>query len=86
MIDKLVLERFQWGLDGSDEAQLAQLGIDKLENFFKEVSIPMTLTELCINDENFRKMAEHADKVNYLRNVFVPLTVEDIVEIYKACL
>ena len=46
----------------------------------------MTLTELGINDENFRKMTEHADKVNYLRNAFVPLTVEDIVEIYKACL
>ena len=45
-----------------------------------------TLTELGINDENFRKMTEHADKVNYLRNAFVPLTVEDIVEIYKACL
>ena len=75
-----------WELDGSDEAQLAQLGIDKLANFFKEAGIPMTLTELGINDENFRKMAEHADKVNYLRNAFVPLTVEDIVEIYKTCL
>ena len=75
-----------WGLEGSDDAQLARLGIDKLESFFKEVGIPMTLTELNINEENFRKMAEHADKVSSLRNAYVPLMVEDIIEIYKACL
>ena len=75
-----------WGLsEGSDE-ELAQKGIDALENFFKKAGIPYTLTELNINDENFGKMAEHANQLGRLTKAYVPLTDEDIVSIYKACL
>ena len=75
-----------WGLsEGSDE-ELAQKGIDALENFFKKAGIPYTLTELNINDENFKKMAEHANQLGRLTKAYVPLTDEDIVSIYKACL
>ena len=75
-----------WGLEGEDEAVLAQAGIDKLEAFFKEAGIPMTLTELGIGTEHFEAMAAHANRGGRLSNAFVPLTQEDVVEIFTACL
>ena len=74
------------GLSGNDERALAFAGIDALENYFKETGIPMTLTELGIDDKHFVTMAEHANTGGYLKDAFVALTNEDIVEIYKACL
>ena len=75
-----------WNLSGDNEAELAQAGIDALEQFFKEAGIPMTLSELNINEEHFEEMASHANEGGYLKDSFVPLTNESIVEIYKACL
>ena len=75
-----------WGLDGDDEMALALAGIDKLDAFFRESGIPMTLTELGIGTENFEKMAAQANRGDRLKDAFVPLTNEDIVEIFKACL
>ncbi|MBR4769912.1 MAG: iron-containing alcohol dehydrogenase [Clostridia bacterium] len=75
-----------WGLDGADETALAIAGIDALENFFREAKIPMTLTELGIGTEHFAEMAAHANRNGYLKNAFVPLTTEDIEEIYRQCL
>lgn len=75
-----------WGLDGDDETQLANAGIDALENFFRQSGIPMTLTELNIGTEHFEEMADHGNKVGTLWNAFVPLTNEDIVEIFNNCL
>lgn len=74
-----------WGLDGNDET-LAEAGIVALENFFREAGIPMTLTELGIGEEHFAEMAAHANRNDCLKNAFVPLTTEDIVEIFKNCL
>ncbi|MBO4934576.1 MAG: iron-containing alcohol dehydrogenase [Clostridia bacterium] len=75
-----------WGFDGEDELALANAGIDRLESFFKESGIPMTLRELNIDEEHFEEMAAHANFGGYLKNAFVALTNEDIVEIYRACL
>lgn len=75
-----------WGLDGDDEMALALAGIDKLDAFFRESGIPMTLTELGIGTENFEKMAAQANRCDCLKDAFVPLTNGDIVEIFKACL
>ena len=74
-----------WGLDGDDET-LAEAGIAALENFFREAKIPMTLTELGIGEEHVAEMAAHANRGGYLKNAFVPLTTEDIVEIFRRCL
>ena len=46
----------------------------------------MTLSELKIGPERFAEMASHANAGGYLKNAFVALTDEDIVEIYKDCL
>ena len=53
---------------------------------FREAKIPMTLTELGIGEEHVAEMAAHANPDGYLKNAFVPLTNEDIEEIYRACL
>ena len=75
-----------WGFTGEDEIELAERAIDKLEAFFRESGIPMTLTELGIGTEHFEAMAAHANRGGYLERAFVPLTNEDIVDIYTACL
>ena len=75
-----------WGLNGDDEKALAIAGIEKLEEFFAQSGIPQNLSELKITDEHFDEMAAHANYGNYLKDAFVALTNEDIVEIYKACL
>ena len=75
-----------WGLENEDEGALAAAGIDALEDFFRKSGIPMTLTELGIGTEHFEEMAAHANDGGYLKDAFVALTNEDIVEIFKACL
>ena len=74
------------GLDGDDDRILARAGIDALEEYFKSTGIPMTLSELGIGTEHFEAMAAHANPDNFLSEAYVPLTNEDIVEIFRACL
>lgn len=75
-----------WGLSEGSEKELAIRGIEALENFFKEVGIVSSLTELGITDEYFNKMADHLEVEANLKNAYVPLEKRDILEIYKACL
>ena len=75
-----------WGLDGADDAALAEAGIAALENFFRDAGIPMTLSELGIGTEHFAEMAAHANRGGNLKNAFVSLTTEDIEEIFRRCL
>ena len=75
-----------WGLNGADDAALAEAGIAALENFFRDAGIPMTLSELGIGTEHFAEMAAHANRNDCLKNSFVALTTPDIVEIFRRCL
>lgn len=75
-----------WGIDGEDENEVALKGIEALEDFFKSVGIPMTLSELNIDDQYFEAMAEHCNATGKLLKAYVPLTNDDIVNIYKMCL
>lgn len=75
-----------WGLSGENEEALAKEAIDRLEQFFIDSGIPMTLHEVGINEEYFEAMAAHANAGGYLKEAFVALTNEDIVEIFRACL
>lgn len=74
------------GLTGQEDMELAKAGIDALESYFKSTGIPMTLSELGIGSEHFEAMAAHANGGGHLKNAFVALTNEDIVDIYHACL
>ena len=73
------------GLDGSG-LDLANRAIDKLEKFYKDCGIPMSLSELNINDEHFKEMAVHANINDRLKNAYVSLSVDDVEEILRACL
>ena len=75
-----------WGFEGYDDFELAHKGIDALEDFFKGMGIPMTLSELDITDEFFKAMAVHANTGGRLDNAFVTLNEEDIENILRDCL
>lgn len=69
-----------------DKFALANKAIDATEEFFKQVGIPMTLSELGIDNTHFDKMAEDAVKFGYLSNAYVPLDEEDVKKILNMCL
>lgn len=68
-----------------DPYKTARLGIEALRNFYKQIDIEYTLKDLGIKDEkHFVEMAEKAEVS--LKNGYVPLSVQEIVEIYKESL
>lgn len=76
-----------WGLDGDDDAALAREGIESLEDFWNSVGLPSTLSEIGIDDSHFSDMADDIEKVSGgLESDYVPLTRDDIIEIYHQCL
>ena len=77
-----------WGLPADmDKHELAEKGIDALEQFFVSLGIPMTLHEVGITDEHFEEMALHALSFTGIGSIsYVPLGKEDIVKILRACL
>ena len=74
-----------WNLDANeDDMTIAKKAIQCTRDFFKQMNLPATLTEVGIDEENFGIMAEKAAKG--CRASFVPLTKEDVLCIYKAAL
>lgn len=73
-----------WGLSGDDDWKLAKAGIEALKKFFFEtMGLPANLRAVGITDDkNFEIMAQKA--CDGCKGSFVPLTKQDIVEIYKA--
>lgn len=72
-----------WGLSGEDDYALARAGIDALKKFFFEtMGIPGSLRGVGITDEkNFEVMAQKA--CDGCKGSFVPLSKEDIIEIFR---
>lgn len=81
-------EKFARNVMGLSESgiEVANEAIDKLELFFKECGIPMSLSELKIDDKHFVDMAKHANINDRLKNAYVPLSADDVVNILKDCL
>lgn len=76
-----------WHLPASDDKfALANEAIDKTETFFKECGIPMTLTELKIDDSKFDEMSKGAVIRGGLSHAYVPLKEEDVHKILEMCL
>ncbi|MCR5746547.1 MAG: iron-containing alcohol dehydrogenase [Lachnospiraceae bacterium] len=79
-----------WGIQTADDEQAAVLGIDATESFFKEIGMPVSLSELGLNapsDEEIRALALHATmdgkvKLSRIR----PLEASDIEKIYRTAL
>lgn len=76
-----------WGVKPKDDKfETANVGIDATEEFFKFIGLPSTLKEFGIDDEKFEEMAEKAVEVGCLKEAYVPLNEEDVVEILKMCM
>ena len=90
--DKTMLPRFikfsknVFDLEDEDELKLAYKGIDALDSFFRSTGIPMSLSELNIDDKYFKEMAAHANRNDRLVKSVVSLTQEDAENIYRMCL
>lgn len=70
-----------WNLSlEEDDLTVAEKAICKTEAFFAELGMPLHLSELEIGDENFEIMAEKC--LPFCKGCYVPLTKEDIVNIY----
>lgn len=75
-----------WGIDGDSEEAMAEQAVSSLEHFFKSLNIPLTLTDVGIDDSKFEEMAEHAVTFEGLEYAWIPLTKEDVVSILNSCL
>lgn len=75
-----------WGLDASLSPRvLAETAIQKTRDFFSSMGLPVTLAEVGIGPEHFGEMARKA-RTGGFDKTFVPLSAEDIVEIYRMSL
>jgi len=75
-----------WSLDASlPERELAETAIQKTRDFFSSLGLPASLSEVGIGAEHFEEMARKARNAGFDKT-FVPLSVEDIVNIYKMSL
>ncbi len=75
-----------WDIKEEDAYKCANMAIDATEQFFKECGIPMTLTEIGIDDSKIDLMAEDTIKYNNMAGAYVALDKEDIAKILRACL
>ena len=76
-----------WGIDASlSDREIAEMAIKKTEEWFSSLDIPMTFKEVGIGEEHFEEMAQHCVEHEGVAYAWIPLSKEDIVAIFKACL
>jgi butanol dehydrogenase len=71
--------------DQLDKMEIAKKAIDAMEQFFASLNIPMRLRDVGIDEEKFELMAEKAVKYGALKHAYVPMTKEDVIQIYQLC-
>lgn len=64
----------------------AKAGISALKSLFRSWGVPQGLSKLNIDRTNFKAMAEHACAHNPLHKAFVPLNVQDVINILEKSL
>lgn len=75
-----------WNIDKSlDKKEIAKLSIEKTREFFKNIGLPSTLTDVGISEQHFEDMAKKACNDGF-DNAYLPLKVDDVINIYKASL
>jgi alcohol dehydrogenase YqhD (iron-dependent ADH family) len=75
-----------FGIDPSlDKYEIANKAIEATEDlFFNQMEIPRTLSAIGMTDQYFDEMATQASARSM--GMYVPLTKEEVIEIYKAAL
>lgn len=74
-----------WDFDADKEDhQVALEGIQKLKEYYDQLGLPKSLSELNIDSTHFSEMAQKAAK--QVTDGYLPLSEEDIVKIYEASL
>ena len=76
-----------WNINESlSDREIAEKAIQKTADWFRSLDIPMTLTEVGIGEEHFEEMAQHCVEHEGVAYAWIPLSKEDIMAIFKACL
>ncbi|MCD8036382.1 MAG: iron-containing alcohol dehydrogenase [Clostridiales bacterium] len=73
-----------WNIIEDDNIKAATAAIDKTKTFFSSLGMPSKLSEIGIDSTHFEEMA--ADCVRFCEGCYMPLTKEDIVNIYNKAL
>ncbi len=74
-----------WGIDPEEGSwPIAKRAIRNTREFFTRMGLPQTLGEVGIGEENLKKMADKLD--GKLTETYIPLTGEDVLEIFKNAL
>ena len=73
-----------WGIQAEDNMEISREAIRRTKEFFKEMGLPATLTEVGINRTYFDIMAEKAEAG--CQGSFVELKKEDIISIFENAL
>ena len=73
---------FDIKINKNNLSETALKGIKKLEEFFQEINMPITLKEVNISNERFNEMALKATENGKIGN-FVKLGTEDVKNILK---
>ncbi len=91
--EKTVSKFYQFGvnvfeIDGSlPQIEVAKKSIGLLKKFFFEtLGLQSTLTEIGIDETNFKSMAKKAETLGSTKYAFQPLAAEDIENIFRMCL
>jgi alcohol dehydrogenase YqhD (iron-dependent ADH family) len=71
--------------DQLNKMEIAKKAIEAMEQFFTSLNIPMRLRDVGIDEEKFELMAEKAVKYGALKHAYVPMTKEDVIQIYQLC-
>ncbi|PKM86448.1 MAG: NADH-dependent alcohol dehydrogenase, partial [Firmicutes bacterium HGW-Firmicutes-10] len=71
--------------DQLDKFEIAKKAIEAMEQFFASLGIPMRLRDVGIDEEKFELMAEKAVRYGALKHAYVPMTKEDVIQIYQLC-
>jgi alcohol dehydrogenase YqhD (iron-dependent ADH family) len=69
-------------IDVNNREETALVGINKLEQFFSSIGMPVTLKEMNIDEEHFAEMAKKGTEKGPLGN-FIKLYEHDVYQIYQ---
>lgn len=92
VLDETTRKRFAryarevWNINEKDDETAAKLGIEKTEEFFREIGMPGSLSEAGVDDSKFEIMASEAVRTSGIsERAYVKLEMEDVFNIFQMC-